>query len=95
MRKRVTADNVQMIAIQQAKNNAMNTAEDSVSPIRPGQVTLQKGQTSHSIGQQPRIESAKRINNKGEDGVKLIKVQPNGAKTVKGVGPQIKNRTRP
>ena len=33
IRKRVTSD-VQMIAIAQAQNNAVNTAEDSVSPNR-------------------------------------------------------------
>lgn len=48
-----------MLAIQQAKNHATNTAEDSVSPMRPGVGTRHgKGPTKPTPAAAIRLDSS-------------------------------------
>jgi len=77
-----------MLAIAQAKNNAVNTAEDSVSPQRYVPHLAKQGQAQ----QQMRIDSASK--RAAEDIVKLTKLQNGKAMTGSGLQSS-KQRGRP
>ena len=87
IRKRVTSD-MQVLSIAQAKNNALNTTEDSLSPHRaPGVISHSKGQI-HIIEQ-----SLLRPTSLPEEIMKLMKVQTGISRG--NMGQTQKNRARP